>query len=332
MKKISILLIGIFITFHTLYAQTPLWQGKGRIAISSDGNEHDDDDWAATPLSLAMIAAKGLQDKLVLYTYSDHIWGSNQDRPNKHGISAYEHMRLSALGSKKWFGFHHSRFICAVDNAEIAYNAMRDVINASSAEDPLIIVAAGPMQVVGEALQRSDKEKRQYVTLLSHSQWNNRHSDNPERKKGWDMHSGWTWDEMKAAFGTPEGGNVRFVQILDQNHGKDYIGFFCPKENYDWIKTSPARNSPAYQPGAWDFLYERISTCIKKKGTCFDPSDAGMIVYLFTGIEKTNPDMAREIMENPEFTYQNPIRSGIDPKGLRDCQVLKDQNLSLIHI
>ena len=326
MKKINILLIGIFITFHTLYAQTPLWQGKGRIAISSDGNEHDDDDWAATPLSLAMIAAKGLQDKLVLYTYSAHIWGSNQERPNKHGISAYEHMRLSALGSKKWFGFHNSRFICAVDNAEIAYNAMRDVINASSAEDPLIIVVAGPMQVVGEALQRSNKEKRQYVTLLSHSQWNNRHSDNPERKKGWDMHSGWTWDEMKAAFGTPEGGNVRFVQILDQNHGKDYIGFFCPKENYDWIKTSPARNSPAYQPGAWDFLYERISTCIKKKGTCFDPSDSGMIVYLFTGIEKTNPDMAREIMENPQFTYQNPIRSGIDPKGLRDCQVLRYQN------
>lgn len=32
MKKINILLIGIFITFHTLYAQTPLWQGKGRIA------------------------------------------------------------------------------------------------------------------------------------------------------------------------------------------------------------------------------------------------------------------------------------------------------------
>ena len=57
MKKINILLIGIFITFHTLYAQTTLWQGKGRIAISRDGYEHDDDDWAATPLSLALIAA-----------------------------------------------------------------------------------------------------------------------------------------------------------------------------------------------------------------------------------------------------------------------------------
>ncbi|MFR9552558.1 MAG: transposase, partial [Rikenellaceae bacterium] len=65
----------------TSTAQTPLWNGKGRIAISSDGNEHDHDDWAATPLSLALIAAKGLQDKMVLYTYSDHVWGSNQEMP-----------------------------------------------------------------------------------------------------------------------------------------------------------------------------------------------------------------------------------------------------------
>lgn len=327
MKNIILSIITVFITIGNICAQTPLWQGKGRIAISSDGNEHDDDDWAATPLSLAMIAAKGLQDKLVLYTYSDHIWGSNQDRPNKHGISAYEHMRISALGSQKWFGFNNTKFICAVDNAEIAYNAMRDVINASSADDPLIIIAAGPMQVVGEAMNRADKDKRQYVTLLSHSQWNNRHSDNPDKKKGWDNHSGWTWNEMKEAFSTPEGGNAKFVQIVDQNNGKDYIGFFCKKEYFDWIKTSPARNNPLYKAGSWDFLYDRISTCIKKKGTCFDPSDAGMIVYLFTGIEKTNPDMAKEIMENPVFTYQNPIRSGIDPKGLRDCQILWDNGM-----
>lgn len=326
MKNIILLIFTVFITIGNLCAQTPLWQGKGRIAISSDGNEHDDDDWAATPLSLAMIAAKGLQDKLVLYTYSDHIWGSNQDRPNKHGISAYEHMRISALGSKKWFGFNNTKFICAVDNAEIAYNAMRDVINESSADNPLIIIAAGPMQVVGEAMNRAEKDKRQYVTLLSHSQWNNRHSNKPEKNKGWDNHSGWTWDEMKEVFSTLEGGNAKFVQIVDQNNGKDYIGFFCKREYFDWIKTSPARNHPLYKAGAWDFLYDRISTCIKKKGTCFDPSDAGMIVYLFTGIEKTNPDMAKEIMENPVFTYQNPIRSGIDSKGLRDCQVLRDNN------
>lgn len=28
--------------------------------------------------------------------------------------------------------------------------------------------------------------------------------------------------------------------------------------------------------------------------------------------------------EEPAFTYQNPISKGIDPKGLRDCQVFRD--------
>ena len=54
-----------------------------------------------------------------------------------------------------------------------------------------------------------------------------------------------------------------------------------------------------YKEGAWDWLYSRQETCIKDGGENFDPSDAGMIIYLLTGVEKTNPDLAREIMENP---------------------------------
>ncbi len=283
-----------------IYSKEPLWQGKGRIAISSDGNEHDHDDWAATPLSLAMIAARGLQDKVSIYTYSDHIWGSNQDHPNTKGMSAYEHMRESALGGAKMFGFDPNRFICAVDNAEVAYAAMCDQINQSSVDNPLIIVVAGPMQVVGEALNRSDVAKRKYVTVISHSQWNNRHADNPNKNSSWDIHTGWTFQEMKQAFSNPKGGNVKFVQIVDQNSGPDYIGLNAPKELFDWIKTSPARLNEVYQQGSWDWLYKRIATCVKSKGKNFDPSDAGLIIYLLTGEEKTSPDMVRQIMENPE--------------------------------
>ncbi|MFR9603098.1 MAG: hypothetical protein SNG02_04415 [Rikenellaceae bacterium] len=279
-------------------AQTPLWQGKGRIAISSDGNEHDHDDWAATPLTLALIAAKGLQDKMVLYTYSDHVWGSNQDKPMTHGMTAYEHMRESALGGAKHFGYDTSRFICAVDNAEVAYKALSDQINASSADDPLIIIAAGPMQVVGEAINRSNVENRQYITVVSHSNWNDRHSDNPHKKNYWDVHSGWTFNKMRSAFESAEGGSAKFVRILDQNGGDGYIGLYTNMKHYDWIKTSSARDKAPYQEGSWDWLYGRIATCVKK-GDNFDPSDAGMVIYLFTGEEKTNPDMAREIMENP---------------------------------
>ncbi len=298
MKKMVLLtLISIF-TIGTAQAQTPLWQGKGRIAISSDGNEHDHDDWAATPLSLALLAAAGLQDELVLYTYSDHIWGSNQAHPtSKSGLNSYQHMRESALKGGEYFGFTNTKFICAVDNAIVAYHAMRDEINKSTAEDPLIIIAAGPMQVVGEAINRADKEKRKYVTLVSHSEWNNVHSDTPGKKE-WDDHTGWTFKEIQDEFGTTEGGGVHCVQILDQNGGDDYDGLNTDIAKFDWIKTSEARKF--YKDGAWDWLYARQETCIKNKGKNFDPSDSGMIIYLLTGVEKTNPDMAREIMENPK--------------------------------
>ncbi len=296
-KLLTVALLSVMTT-STISAQTPLWQGEGRIAISSDGNEHDDDDWAATPLTLALIAAKGLQDKMALYTYSDHVWGSNQDKPMHQGMTAYEHMRESALGGAKYFGYDSTRFICAVDNAEIAYKAMAEQINPSTAENPLIIIAAGPMQVVGEGISSSKAECRKYVTVISHSNWNNRHSDNPYTKTTWDRHTGWTFDEMRASFEAQSGGGVKFVRIADQNGGEGYLGLNTLMEHFDWIKTSSARNKAPYQEGSWDWLYGRIASCIKK-GKNYDPSDAGMVIYLFTGVEKTNPDMAREIMENP---------------------------------
>ncbi len=297
LKTITLSLMSLLMV-ATSIAQTPLWQGKGRIVISSDGNEHDHDDWAATPLSLALLAARGLQDRLALYTYSDHVWGSNQDKPMHLGMSAYEHMRVSALGGAGQFGFDSTRFVCAVDNAEVAYKAMRDQINLSTAENPLIIIAAGPMQVVGEGLNRANVECRQYVTVVSHSGWNNNHSDKPYMKSDWDRHSGWRFKEMQSSFATPEGGSVKFIQIRDQNKGEDYIGLYTHRDRYNWVKESPARNNSAYKAGSWDWLYGRLETCIKKHNN-FDPSDAGMIIYMLTGIDKTNPDMAREIMENP---------------------------------
>ena len=297
MKKVTIFLFCVAISLSAV-SQTHLWQGKGRIAISSDGNEHDHDDWAATPLSLSLIAAKGLQNKMVLYTYSDHVWGSNLEMPTgKGGLTAYEQMRESALTGAKMFGFKKSNFICAVDDAEKAYHAMAKVINESSEDNPLFIIAAGPMQVVGEGIRRSELAKRKFVTVISHSNWNDKHAAN---SYAWEPeHKGWTFKMMKDVFGVEKGGAIQFVKIENQNGGKDYLGLNCSREHFNWIKKSSARENKIYKKGAWDWLYSRQETCIKKGGKNFDPSDAGMLVYLFTGIEKTNPEMAKEIMENP---------------------------------
>ena len=146
------------------WAQTPLWQGKGRIVVSADGNEHDHDDWAATPLSLALLAARGLQDHVPLYIYADHVWGSNHEHPGVNGVTPYEQMRESALTGGRMFGFGRTRFVAAVDDPEIAYEALKDEINRSSAEDPLFIVAAGPVHVIGEAISRARRDQLRFVS------------------------------------------------------------------------------------------------------------------------------------------------------------------------
>lgn len=267
----------------TAEARQPPWQGKGRVAVSSDGNEHDHDDWAATPLSLALLAARGLQDRLALYTYSDHVWGSNP--------RGRAQMRLGALEGAKHFGFEPRRFVEAVADPDSAYDAMARAIDASTADNPLFIVAAGPMQVVGEGLDRADPARRKHVTVISHSRWNDRHADHPG---GGESHEGWTWKEMRAAF-APDG--VKFLHIRDQNGGQGYDGLRAPVERFAWLKTSPARGRPPYKEGSWDWLYARLETCVK--GGDFDASDAGMIVFLLTGKEKTNPEDARAILEHP---------------------------------
>ena len=49
-----------------------------RIVIVADGNEHGKGDWAATPLTLAVLAAKELQEQVMVYAFSSHTWGSNK--------------------------------------------------------------------------------------------------------------------------------------------------------------------------------------------------------------------------------------------------------------
>ncbi len=288
-----------------IQAQTPVWQGKGRIAISSDGNKHDSDDWSATAMTLGLLASQGMQDDLVLYTYSDHVWGSSKGK--SHGMSAYDHMRESALSGKERFGFANSLFICAVDNPEIAYNTMAAEINKSTEDNPLIIIAAGPMQVVGEALNRADVARRQYVTVISHSWWNNEHSDwwSDDIDRPFpamsgllgDQHSGWTFAEMREAFENKAGGNAKFIEIVDQNGGEDYEGLAGKINRFEWLLTSPKVGDSIALRENWVWLYSRLLVHTHIRNGNFDVSDAGMVIYMLTGEEKTNIDMLREQME-----------------------------------
>lgn len=265
-------LIGLSIT--TTYAGGPdYYQGRGRIAVSSDGNRHDNDDMNATKMTLMILAKAGLRDQTVVYTYADHIWSSESND--------LEIMRRSAEETGQRFGFDRCRFIAAVEDPEAAYNAMRDEILKSTSENPLFIIAAGPMQVVGTAIERAAEVNPlslSHITLISHSDWNNRHSDDPYKNEP--QHSGWTWDELKEAYGD----RVNFKKILDQNGtsgggpNKSKDKFYAPDwQAWEWMNNSDDENL------RWVYNHDEI-----KCGP--DYSDAGMAYYLCADLDGVRGD------------------------------------------
>lgn len=284
MRLLALSAVLIFV-FTASIAQT-IPYSKGRIVISSDGNEHDEDDWAATPMSLALLASRELQDQLVVYTFSDHTWGSNKE---KKGAEAQ--MRESAFIGANKFGFKKTKFIEAVAAPNYAIIELTLQINKSSAKDPLTIIAAGPMDVIGNSLNEADSTKLKFVRLISHSTWNDEHADKPYE---WETHTGWTWVELEEKF-KPHG--LQMDHIADQNGGTDYEGLKTTISKFDWLKNSPQKDQKPFEKGSWDWLYGRLVAA--QKGEEFDPSDAGMIIYLLTGKQKTTPEDLRQLMENP---------------------------------
>ena len=227
-KKIKKSTIGALLLMSTMtlnsqttLAQADYYQGKGRIALSSDGNMHDNDDMQATMLTLAILAKAELQDVTTLYTYADHIWCNEKDDLDRMTVAAEE------TGIR--FGFKNTTFMAAVQHPDSAYNAMAQQILMSTEKDPLFIIAAGPMHVVGMAFEianAKNPEALKYVTIISHSVWNNEHADKPDLRKTYHSepekpHSGWTWAEMEKAFGD----KANFKYILDQNGTGTGISF-----------------------------------------------------------------------------------------------------------
>lgn len=234
----------------------------GRIAISADGNNHDCDDIAATPMSLTLLARSGNASKLVYYGHSDHHWSSNTVETCGPGTSDREAVMQDGVEDTMalWGGFSSGIIFNARANTAGAVAALVTQINASSAGNPLWIIAAGPMDIVGQALNTAGANK-DHVTVISHSEWNDDHADNPEG--GETSHSGWTWTEMQAANAT-----VTFTHIADQNAGLN-----VNESNYTWTQNS--------YDSRLTWLWDRHIT--SGETPFFDPSDAGMVYWLITG-------------------------------------------------
>jgi len=263
------------------WAQNVPYSGE-RIVVVADGNEHGKGDWAATPLTLAVLAAKEIQDQVMVYAFSSHTWGSN-----KIHSGADAQMRESAFLGSRNFGFKKTKFIEAVNAPNYAIIEITSQINKSSAKNPLVILAAGPMDIIGTALGEADSTKLKHVRIISHSIWDQQHSDSPEEGE---THKGWTWEKLRESYA---GKGLELIALPEL----DEESFKGPLSAYSWLTNSSKKEPKPFEKGSWQWLYSRIEAA--KSGEEVNPSDVRLLLYLLTGKSNTGIQDLRDILENP---------------------------------
>ena len=268
-------------TTSSSWAQNVPYSGE-RIVVVADGNEHDKGDWAATPLTLAVLAAKEIQDQVMVYAFSSHTWGSN-----KTHAGADAQMRESAFLGARNFGFKKTKFIEAVNAPNYAIIEITTQINKSSAKNPLVILAAGPMDIIGTALGEADSTKLEFVRIISHSSWDQLHSDSPEEGE---THKGWTWEELRESY---QGKGLKLIALSELGEGS----FKGPLSAYSWLTNSSKKEPKPFGKGSWQWLYSRIEAA--SSGEQVNPGDVGLLLYLLTGKSNSGIQDLRGILENP---------------------------------
>lgn len=255
MKTITLFILSTLFASSAMFAQI-VNPPTGRIAIVSDGNSPDPDDLGGTSVSLALLRAAGLEDRLVHYSHSCDIVPSNRISVEAEK-ERHEMMQLCCDGTaRRWGGFDHLDFIDVKWNLDVAVKDLAKAINASSEENPLWIVEAGEPDLIGMALDISYKGKHEFVKVITH------HPANDQTGEFY------RWDEILEF-------NVEEVRIPDQN-----ILLKVDKEHWNWAMNHPDDRIQ------WIWLMGKmaeVDNVVKFQKGKWDCSDAGMIYYWITG-------------------------------------------------
>jgi len=249
-------------------AAGPYVEGRfqGRIAYSCDGNHNDPDDWAASPVTLAILAEAGLKERLVHFDYNCILPLTDPEWEKTHADSV--------LGAAERYGFDQGRFFDCRKDRDGAVASIAKAIDRSTAEDPLYFIIAGPMEVPYLGIQKSDPAKRQFVSCISHSRWND----------GFASRYQFTFTKRSVIEQ-----DVHWVQIRDQNRLLSFGRYGRPAtpeefEPYFWMRDSGDARV------RW--LWERMVVSTRP-----DPSDAGMTWFLATGDEDCDPVKLRRLVD-----------------------------------
>ena len=228
----------------------------GRIAIVADGNSPDPDDLGGTTVSLALLRASGLEDRLVHYSHSCDLVVRNRiseaAEKERHAM-----MQTACDGTaRRWGGFTHITFFDAKWQMDETIKDLTKAINASSSEDPLWIIEAGEPDIIGFALAATPEDKHQFVKVVTHHPAN----DNAGDFYRWQDILDFGIEEVRI----PDQNSQLKVDIEQWNWAIEH-----PDHRIQWVwlmgKMAEVDNVVNFQKGKWD---------------C---SDAGMILYWLTG-------------------------------------------------
>ena len=286
------------------YQSIPEIRPADRIGWSADGNNNDPDDWAATPVALAIFAAAGMHEQFVHFSYNNRL-------DQFHEVKMAENNESTLTGAK-YFGFDTSVFydlwLTKKDTKALPGHAAKGVypeydaamesaveqILASGDDSRFIWIQAGPFEFAYRALQEAvhnrgaTKDNLRNTILVSHSGVN----ETADKWKEKDVLSGDTRPAAGAKncvedfgvgfFFTGAQGRDRFGSKTNMV-AWDYVEWMktsdCPA--YPWMHTRFVRMSEFYQ-----------SEREQNKGRAgLDASDAGMAYTLVMG--DYNGDLAK---------------------------------------
>ncbi len=276
---------AIFIHFCALHlsAHSGPFDGrnfKGRIAFSSDGNYNDEDDWGAFPVAIAMLDSFGVKEKLVHVDYSN-ILAKNDPR-------FYREMVESVLGSADRYNIPRSILFDCQKDLDGAIDSIKNAINASSADNPLYYVLAGPMEVPFLGIEKSDPDKRKYVYCISHSGWNDGYTRDDQ-----DLHNHNKRDVI------PSG--INWIQVKDGNRNLADPGGVGKKSTpeqwslYHWLRDS--------SDSRLNWIFTRLEAELRA-----DISDSTMTYFLLTGDEDADLTKLKSLLDDKKIPAPNDPR------------------------
>ncbi len=251
-----------------MIATASLLGPNDRIAISTDGNHHDHDDIAATAAYYALLAAECNQERLVHFDHSSHLGANTADQ--------YNEMKKSANEGARRFGIDPNVVFDDQTQLNQAINSIKNAVNASSANSHLYFCIGGPFEVAWRGINASDPAKRRYVTVISHSLWNDSHTDTRELN-----HDGGDIRALGVNYKKIKGQNCCGFNLI-----KHCSGSACGFDILDRILDD--ENIPNL---AW--FVERCYAAGRA-----DYSDAGMVWYVLTGSDESTPEQFGNYLNN----------------------------------